>query len=229
MAGIDKTYVSSWKDYKQVRDWAKNNRVVYPNGEVGSCLIDWFYNPCLTQKDFAEGNEEYVIWNTSQMDDTFLAKNCPVEFIQARLHEQYPGKEYDNLLKPFVPPEIERKGRKLRLQVIKMPKAYVFRHVPYTFDVTIGDKLVIHKNEYMTVSSEDLTKGWYYYANYKKFFREDECRVDLDSCFFPDYLWIKNPSVRKLVRLARNWDLPSGLYISLTGRYLEDQWVLKTI
>ena len=30
MAALDKTYVSNWKDYKEIRDWALITDVIYP-------------------------------------------------------------------------------------------------------------------------------------------------------------------------------------------------------
>ena len=42
MAAIDKTYVSSWEEYKEIRDWAIKTNVTYPNGDIGSKMINWF-------------------------------------------------------------------------------------------------------------------------------------------------------------------------------------------
>ena len=33
MAGIDKTYVSSFKEYNEIREWSKHTHVKYLNGQ----------------------------------------------------------------------------------------------------------------------------------------------------------------------------------------------------
>lgn len=97
MAGIDKTYVSSFKEYDEIREWSKHTYVKYLNGLVDKePLYNWLYYPHLEEKDF-EDNNEYVLWNTSQAVDIFLARNCPFKLIQNRLHEQYRN-SYNDLL-----------------------------------------------------------------------------------------------------------------------------------
>ena len=105
MAGIDKTYVSSFKEYNEIREWSKHTHVKYLNGLVDKePLYNWLYYPHLTEEDFKD-NKEYVLWNTSQAIDIFLARNCPFKLVQDRLHEQYPH-SYDNLL-TYKYPKIE--------------------------------------------------------------------------------------------------------------------------
>lgn len=87
MAGLDKTYVSTWKDYSTIRDWARKTDVIYPNGINGGKMIDWFYFPNLTESDF--NGKEYALWNTTTPVDMFLYKNCPFKLVQDRLAEQY--------------------------------------------------------------------------------------------------------------------------------------------
>ena len=229
MAGIDKTFTSSWKDYKELREWAQKTRMEYPHKEKGAgYLIDWFYEPDLTEKDFKDGKEEHVIWDTPESVDRFLRKNCPLAFVQERLKEQY-GKGYDDLLKPHVDPHIEKKGKLLKLKFLKTPDAYEFRSAKYGYTVSVGDTLEKSKTGDYYVRNKDFTKEWYYYRNYGKFFRADECREDTESELTPDYLWIRHPNKRKLIRLARKWNLPAGLYIEIIGSYVEDQWILKTV
>lgn len=105
MAGIDKTYVSSFKEYDEIREWSKHIHVKYLNGLVDKePLYNWLYYPHLTEEDFKD-NEEYVLWNTSQAIDIFLARNCPFKLVQDRLHEQY--KDSYNELFTYKSPHIE--------------------------------------------------------------------------------------------------------------------------
>lgn len=95
MAAIDKTYVSSWEEYKEIRDWAIKTNVIYPNGIVGDKMINWFYFPNLKEDHFKEC-KEYVLWNTSESVDMFLYKHCPFKLVQERLKEQYDDVSYLN-------------------------------------------------------------------------------------------------------------------------------------
>lgn len=109
MAGIDKTYVSSFKEYDEIREWSKHTHVVYLNGMVDKePLYNWLYYPNLTEKDFKD-NKEIVLWNTCEAIDIFLARNCPFKLIQDRLHEQYPH-SYDDLL-TYKYPKIEHSDK----------------------------------------------------------------------------------------------------------------------
>lgn len=93
MAGIDKTYVNTWEDYKQIREWAINTDMIYPNGINGGKMIKWFYYPNLSEENFKD-NKEIALWNTSESVDMFLYKNCPFDLVQNRLKEQYGDVSY---------------------------------------------------------------------------------------------------------------------------------------
>lgn len=101
MAAIDKTYVSDWNTFKEIRDWAKDQSFTLKNGEKIN-LINYFYYPDLTEEEFNQYKSEYekehpdweyeiVLWNTPIYVDIWLIRNCPFEFIQNRLKEQYEG------------------------------------------------------------------------------------------------------------------------------------------
>ena len=88
MAAIDKTYVSTWKEYKEIRDWAEVTDLVYPDGTKSTKMINWFYYPNLVESDFKD-SKEFVLWNTDNLVDMFLYANCPFKLVQDRLKEQY--------------------------------------------------------------------------------------------------------------------------------------------
>ena len=101
MAGIDKTYISNFRTYKKIVDWAKDIKVNLPNGKFVN-LIDYVYYPNITKEEWDNWKNEYkekypntrfdiVLWNTPTFIDVWLIKNCPFEEIQNRLKEQYGG------------------------------------------------------------------------------------------------------------------------------------------
>ena len=96
MAGIDKTWVTG-EQYKLVRRWA------YEYGEFTIPYINFKEKVSNYINEYDEIPEKAMLWNTPGYFDVFLRHNCPFDFIQKRLKEQY-GDSYDNLSygKPFI-------------------------------------------------------------------------------------------------------------------------------
>jgi len=89
MAGIDKTYTYSWKDYVALKEWMKTQ----PNRcELLDCLYEW------VSEDF-NGVLEVPVMNTTTHIDRYLIMHCPLEFVQNRMREVYPPKYYARVKK----------------------------------------------------------------------------------------------------------------------------------
>ena len=91
MAGIDKTYVKSYKDYIEVLDWCKNIGIVIDDYGNKIQPYLWLYNPNLTENDFNKdkNNKQYIIWNTTLIQDLYIIRYCPCKVIQKRMKEVY--------------------------------------------------------------------------------------------------------------------------------------------
>lgn len=110
MAGIDKTYISTYKEFDEIRNWAKEQKVPYGNKTV--LLTDFMFYPDLTEEEWNEDLEysvkhemealgisreesiesyEKALWNTPTFVDVWLIRNCPFDTVQDRLKEQYGG------------------------------------------------------------------------------------------------------------------------------------------
>lgn len=89
MAGIDKTWVTG-EQYKLVRRWA------YEYGEFIIPYINYKEKVSNYINEYDEIPEKAMLWNTPGYFDVFLRHNCPFDFIQKRLKEQY-GDSYDSL------------------------------------------------------------------------------------------------------------------------------------
>lgn len=188
MAGIDKTYVSNWSDYKDIRDWAKITDMIYPDGTNGGKMINWFYCPNLTEQDFADENAEYVLWNTSMSVDMFLYKNCPFKLVQDRLKEQYHDISELSEKKSINKHEV---GNHL-----KFPKRFIGGI--YTF--------------YVDRQSDKKIEHWWYSDYHNKWTEYEEFGPwNTDSC-------VKNVQSRKAaIRLIRNWNLPKDCVVTVTN------------
>jgi len=95
MAAIDKTYVSNWDDFNEIRNWAKDKEIPLKNGTYFK-LADLLYHRNLTKEEWDEYSKndpdyEIVLWNTPTFVDIWLIRNCPFKLVQDRLKEQYGG------------------------------------------------------------------------------------------------------------------------------------------
>ena len=191
MAAIDKTYVSSWEEYKEIRDWAIKTNVIYPNGDIGSKMINWFYFPYLTEGDFKE-DKEYILWNTSEIVDMFLYKHCPFELVQERLKEQYSDLSYLDK-EPINEHEVGNH--------FIIPKKFINRIVYWQWYC-----IAVKYNE----------RYWGYNTETDQWVSTNEL-----GKFHQYYLYIKLTSKKALARQIRKWNLPKGAAISINCmRYL---------
>lgn len=191
MAAIDKTYVDSWEEYKEIRDWAIKTNVIYPNGDIGSKMINWVYFPYLTEGDFKE-DKEYVLWNTSEIVDMFLYKHCPFELVQERLKEQYSNLSYLDR-EPINEHEVGNH--------FIIPKKFINRIVYWQWYC-----IAVKYNE----------RYWGYNTETDQWVSTNEL-----GKFHQYYLYIKLTSKKALARQIRKWNLPKGAAISINCmRYL---------
>lgn len=85
MAGVDKTYLTSYAEYLEVKEFFTPDIIKRSFDEL---KLDGIYIPEYTEEDFKDGNEQ-VLWNTSSLLDLWIAKNVKIDFIQERLKYQY--------------------------------------------------------------------------------------------------------------------------------------------
>lgn len=93
MAGIDKTYTSSWDDYVALIEWISKNNKTYKfewtggdKASVSDCLYEY------KQEDF--DGRVWPVLNTPYVADKHLIRKCPLQFVQDRMKEVYGEEEY---------------------------------------------------------------------------------------------------------------------------------------
>jgi hypothetical protein len=89
MAGIDKIYCDSKKDFVLFWNWCSKFQD-YCKSETGRDILDYFYG---TPDDISDKPgywcREFPITNFTEKIDMWLYTHCPVEFVRRRLEEQY--------------------------------------------------------------------------------------------------------------------------------------------
>ena len=205
MAAIDKTYVNTWQQYCEIRDWTKGKIVEYPNGvkePLSNYVIGW------DEEDFSgEGfNGERPVWNTPTCLDRWLWLNCPLELVRNRLKEQYSEEALDE----FVHPVFKRNGlgKKARMKVLHKPKYKLKQKGHWWVQIWNRDSYIW--------DYDDETDQWHHLKEY--------CPTYTNTAYVK-----ANPSAKAILRAIRKWDLPEGIELCVTGRYVQDKWIVKVI
>lgn len=202
MAAIDKTYVNNWKDYCEIVDWCKKNKFTCPNGTVIR-----FYPYEWEEHHFENGNE-YPVLNTSQTQDYFLIKYCPIQVVQNRMKEVYDEDEYMSILNgtsefdKFVrPPKVDH------IKLIKKPYYYEpDKYYSKTYGSWTRDSFEI---------DVELPDDWTGYAWYNDDSQQWVLPYELGT-WNCNKAFPKCKSWKALIRKIRSWYLPKGTIIKVS-------------
>lgn len=111
MAAIDRTYVSSWEQWKELKDWVWDKKIELKNGLISyprKCMYypeygekevnEWLENVRKSNMEHYGWTYEKAVecsdipfWSTPTYVDIWLIRNCPIEWVQDRLKSQYGG------------------------------------------------------------------------------------------------------------------------------------------
>lgn len=201
MAGIDKTYTDSWKEYSEFVEWARGKQILFLN-KYKISISEYIYD--LEEEDFTQ---ERPIMNTPTWLDTYLIQNCPCEFVQNRMKQVY-GKSYDKLLNCKFPTEINPEYKQNRKIVIRRTNRTKF---------PIHNKVFGGKWKWWIQcdSSWNYNEEWNLWAN-------------RDS-LIPTYSnTMHSKTLKSAIRNLRKQYLPAGLKFLLSGRYIGEEYELIT-
>jgi hypothetical protein len=196
MAGIDKTYTNSYKDYIEFRDWAKKQFVTFFDG-YRECVGNYVYQHW-KEEDF-DGTERPIM-NTPTWVDIYLIQNCKFDFVLERMKEVYSEKNIEkykeyNLSLP--PSNDYKKNRKI---VIK-------KHERTTFP--------IHSQPYGKMKEWWIqSESRYYYNDKNKVWVNNEMEYPHNT----NTSHIR--SLKSIVRHLRKQYLKKGDKFVITGRYV---------
>lgn len=228
MARINKTYIKTYNQYKEVCDWCKDIVVKFDNTFVknGSFKpFDFIYE--YTEDDFKSLGEniDLVLWNTPWYMDKWLIKNCPIDFIQERLKEQY-GNDYDDI-KNGNCEMYERNGlgKDIHFKVIKKPYIYNRYNFLYT---DRQNKLKVYKENrkcIWNIRIEDENNYWFYNKKHDYWTNLSE-ELPFDSSIY--IIKKKNLNIKSIYRYLKKWNLPAGIKVTIYHSYFDFGWELIT-
>lgn len=198
MAGIDKTYTDSYKDYKEFKDWSDKQVLTFFNGHkvrIGEWV--WEYE----KEDFDNG--EIPIMNSPTWLDIYLIQNCRIDFVLERMKYVYGNERFEKFktIDLTSPPSGEYKQNR---------------------------KIVIEKNNKFPIQKRPLLKSeWWLQCN-DNFFYCDETKTWTGNGFFypnnTNTAHIK--TVKAVIRHLRKQYLPKGITFNLIGRYVDEHYTI---
>lgn len=214
MAAIDKTYVSTFEEWKEIIDWARNKVYLCPNGIVFN-VIDYCYYPDYSEDDIKEWLSEspqIPVMNTPTELDYFLIKDCPIKVIQDRLKEVYDEEfiksilagtsEFDTFVRPTP-------GKHLKF--IMKPK---------------GQKPISWYNGYL----HRKMKGFYFVSVDSRDFvgYNEKCDKwimsgELGNITIGGFISVYVHSLKALIRKIKSWKLPIGTRIWFEGYWVGEE------
>lgn len=207
MAGIDKTYVSNYQDWKEITDYMKNAEFTCPNGIVLKGIDNLLY-PDMS-KDEVESwlseRESIPVMSTSNSMDYFLIKNCHIKCVQDTMKVVYNETHYNSILNgnsdydTFVKPEvgkhvrITKKPKYNNLSKYKRFGRYYKQH-SYEIEFRYNDWFVAYNKEH------DI------------FILPDELGEGTDMC-----IKMNCKTLKSLIRKVRKLNIPIGTVVRFTG------------
>lgn len=162
MAGIDKTYVT-WEEYQEIVKFFTKKVFRKQKRDIGfnTYLYEW------TKESFEE-DKELPIWNTSSLEDIWLAQNCNIECIQRKLKRIYSEKWIG-----FIPNlDFKTKGF---IFDIDDGKSFISPIKELKNKIKVYSKLLVYGTTFahkILYKAKSIIRGEFYYNYYDKDFIE---------------------------------------------------------
>ena len=199
MAGIDKTYTDSFKDYKEFKDWADTQKITFFDGFT-VCIGDrvWKYE----EDDFLNG--EIPIMNSPTWLDIYLIQNCTSLFVLTRMKDVYDD-DYEEMKSIDLTAKPSKEFQQNRKIIIKHTKRTKFplHRIPYG-----GREWWLQCNDDFWYNDE--TNRW----------------VSYETPYPHNTNTSHITSIKALVRHLRKQYLPKGITFRLSGRYVGEDYVV---
>ena len=204
MAGIDKTYTDSYKDYKEFKTWADSQKLTFFDG-LSVCIGDWVWE--YEKDDFDNG--EIPIMNTPTWLDIYLIQNCKIDFVLDRMKSVYGEKSYKEFQEIDLTEEPPLDFKQNRKIIIKPSK-----HCKFPFKKKMFKKPIGGKTKWWLQCDDDF---WY----------NDETKrwISYDTPYPHNTNTAHITSTKALIRHLRNQYLPKGVVFRISGRYVGEDYI----
>ncbi len=203
MAGIDKTYTDSYKEYKEFKDWADTQFITFFDG-YKVCIGDWVWD--LDESDFDKG--ERSIMNTPTWLDIYLVQNCKSSFVLHRMQDVYSEEDY---------------SRFKTIKLTERPSIDFQQNRKITITQSPRTRFPLHSKPYGS-------KVWWLQSDSNFDYNDETKRWVINTEYYPTNTNTSHPrSLKGLVRHLRKQYLPKGVVFSLSGRYVGEEYIVKVV
>lgn len=222
MAAIDRTYLKTWDEYSKLKQWVETLGTVTDDYGNRFDLSRYLYNR--TEEDFASlsDGDDLSVWSTPRHIDIWLIRNCPLDFIQDNLKEQYSGGWSKTALTGYNPDDQYTQILERRSVYDTYERNGLGKEARIKIDYTVNDRF---KDSHMVWWIDIMDLGWWYRESTDSWNNDTFDMHNQDSECMSDKIYTGYLSRKKLLRWIRKWDLPAGTKISVTGEY--DRHVMK--
>lgn len=220
MAGIDKTYCKTYKEFLELINWAKDTKFTCPNGLIID-IIDYI-NLAVTERCF-----KYFpvpVMNTPQVVDYFLIKYCPLEFVQNTMKKVY-DTFYDEVkqgVSDYDKFDINKVKIATKYKILERPKD---KEHPYRKSNRIG---LYRRNPIWSIEAQYYNGEYFTFLDYnntlKRFIYENELYSPYN--FSMDKFCECN-NIKSLCRQLIKAKIPSNTFVRIQGFYVGEQWKIK--
>lgn len=219
MAAIDKIYVNSYEDYAKIRDFflthdfytERGNHIHLRNYLIYNDLVSTDEEKKSIRDWYGDGNS-HPVTSTPWYVDRYLLHNCDIDVVQNYLHDVYNNPEEnltptDTDLIPATKVKIVSKGK----YSAKYP-------IPYYSHYTNK------KYRGWTIEVSDDEDYWWYNEDSDMWYSNKMMEPITSSSAV-----IRNRSIKSVIRkILKKWKLPTGCRITVLGRYIGEEYLLKT-
>lgn len=208
MAAIDKTYLNSWEKYQEFKNWLNDQGTVVDDFGNTFRPITMLWDMC--EEDFKNGWRAIASFPTHT--DIWLIRNCPLEYIQTGLEEQYSSyQDIKNRVSDYDSYQRNGLGKNIKVKIQDIPCRRNIRKGQYgkcywtALSVKFPNDSYVSYHDYNDVwlECEDMrnnsTRGWV----------SSEFRVR-------GYM-----SRKAIYRKLQKWNLPEGAMVTIEYHYID--------
>lgn len=202
MAAIDKTYLNSWEKYQEFKNWLNDQGTVVDDFGNAFRPVTLLWDMC--EDDFKNGWRAVASFPTHV--DIWLIRNCPLEYIQTNLEDQYSSyQDIKNRVSDYDSYQRNGLGKNIR---VNLKDPLDFRNIrKRQYGKCFWTAISIDFPNDSYISYHDYNDVWLAYED----MRNNSTKGSISSEFHVKGFMSRKAIYRKL----QKWNLPEGTIVTI--------------
>lgn len=203
MAAIDKIYINGYENYTKFIKWCEEQPKLKDKYGNECSLINYTYH----HED--SGDKYYIAFMAPYYIDAYLIRNCPFDFIQKELKNNY-GYNY-----------LKIKEGKLYSTPFTVYEYTIGKHFNCTAHPLVKYNRPYRGSWFISVYPPDGNYMWYHSKTDTWDFSDEfvKCEWSSSTAFAK--------TIKSLKRKILKWKLPIGTKIEVYGRYIDEKYLFE--